>query len=43
LRQAAGQANEAIAPRVEALLPGAPSAEPRIPGGLQASPAPQPL
>ncbi len=34
LRQAAGQADEAIAARVEAILPSAPSAQPRIPGSL---------
>jgi hypothetical protein len=36
LRQATGQANQAIAPRVEAVLPDASSAEPRIPSGLPA-------
>jgi len=42
LRQAAGQADEAIAARVEAILPSTPPAEPRVPGGpstrAQASP-----
>ena len=33
LRQAAGQADEAIAARVEAILPGTPPGELRVPGG----------
>jgi len=43
LRQAAGEEESSVAAPVQAVLSGAPSAEPRVPGGLPASPSTSPL